>query len=69
MTLAAREAVQMQPDLFWLAVCAALGMTCGYLIGRLISSARGDWDMRALGAFLGLVVGVVLFLVGVKEGP
>lgn len=68
MIVAAAEALEIKPDLFWLAACAVLGMACGYSIGRLVSSARADWDMRGVGAVLGLLVGLALYGVGTRAG-
>jgi len=66
--IAAAEGLEIKPELFWLALCAALGMACGYAIGRLISPAKADWDMRGIGALCGLAIGLLLYGASTRMG-
>lgn len=68
MILAVAEGLEVKPEMFWLALCGGLGMTCGYLIGRLISPAKADWDLRSIGALIGLVAGLLLYGAATRAG-
>jgi hypothetical protein len=68
MAVALAEGLEVKPTMVWLAICVALGMACGYAIGRLISPAKADWDMRGIGALVGLGVGLLLYGAATRMG-
>lgn len=57
--------MKLDESLFGIAFCALLGMVCGLALGRLLD--RGHDLTGALG-FVGLIVGLFLYGVGVQAG-
>jgi hypothetical protein len=63
-SLAAAARPVVESSLFMLALLCGLGMAGGYGVGLLIGAGKGNRDMRGLFAFLGLLLGLAMFMIG-----